>query len=1167
MIMTALFALGTTDTFPQYPSLSPQGHHVVYSDRGDLWSVPATGGAATRLTSHPANELRSSFAPDGTWIAFESDRHGTTNIYRMPVTVDRGVLVPDGPVSRITTSDRWEALSGVSPDGDDVLFHAYREPEIYRQPQMYRAPVDGGPVERITEAFGRMPREHADGTILFTRGYAPWERPAYRGSGNRDVWKIAMEDQETPAFTRITSDKANEGQAFPVDDGLVLLASNDGQNDIWTIDRNGRAKNRTHLSTADLPTIGHGARDLTVSADGRTAAVVVWDSLHTLDLASDRAKLKPVSIRAGSGDTATLDRRIVRLDQKVGEVALHPSGEAVAVIARGEVLLRNTKDDHPTRRVTDTHARERHIAWSPDGTRLYFTSDDGGDEEIWEATVVLTRDDLKPSEDDEDSPAEDGEATSSDESDDESVEEDKAITAAETDAEVSEDDESHSESDAEDDKEKKAKDEKNETGKMWANALRFEVNKVVDAPTASRPMPSPDGRKLLYQRGIGDLWLRDLASGEDDLLLESWDAAEVRWASDSRHIVYSVSDLDFNNDIWLMDVNNPRDAVNLTRHPDIDRAPRITDDGRMIVFLSDRNRIGDNWEYDVWAIPLDPSLEDMTDYELDAYYKDAAKAAHQRKILPVVTFADADEVVEGEEDAEDDNKEEDEEVLEFSELDSAWKRAKRLTSLEGSENDLYLTPGGEAIVFSGTVGEDDGLWTMDHRGKNRKKITSGNVSNVLGNLTGKKVTFVGGRTAKHASSTGGKTESWPVDADARITVASEQRQKFNEAARTFGRTFYHPTMKNLDWNAISEHYADLASQTRTSQAFNRVVDHLFGEVNGSHTGIYGGESYSGPRQGIGYLGIDVEPAEDGYRVTRIMPDGPADLREGGLSEGDIILAVGDHPLHEEGVLHDLRVAMEDRLGAETLVDIRTAQGEERTILLVPSSYAAWSRLAREDEIQQRRDDVDAASEGRIGYLHIQSMSLPSVHRFEQDLYAAAHEKDGLIIDVRDNGGGYTTDILLTSLMAPAHAYTIPRGAKIEDVQPDSYPRDRRLLYGYNRPIVVLCNENSFSNAEIFSHAIKTTGRGTLVGEETFGGVISTGAFTLIDGTRVRQPFRGWFLPDGTDMESRGAIPDIRVQRTPADEHAGHDAQLDAAVEVLLEQLPESRQGVNPRPAP
>jgi tricorn protease len=1150
--------------FPQYPALSGSGDFVVYADRGDLWSVPTTGGVANRLTSHGASEGRSAFSPDDRQLAFESDRDGTRNLYVMDVAVQDGRLVASGRVQRVTTSDRWEALSGFSPSGDALLFHSYREPEIYRAPRMYSAPIDGGPVQRLTGAFGRAPRLSSDEqTLVFSRGYAPWERPAYRGSGNRDVWSLDLASGE---FTRRTNSKSNEGEAFIRPDGsLVLRSSRDGQNDIWTIGANTpfeQAVNRTHLSRGEHATIGHGVRDLTVSADGSTAVVGVWDGLQRLDLRNPSATLQAIDIQVG-GDVSTLDRRIERLDKKVGEVAMHPSGEAIATVARGEVLVRSVQEDHPTRRVTQDHARQRHIAWSPDGQTLYFTSDASGSDAIWQATVSLRRDDLLPEPEEESVAIEDADDDA--EEVDDKAEEDESDEATADDEDESDeataDDEDESDeataddedSDAADDKDDQD-DAKNTTGEAWADALRFDVQELIPGPAVSRPMPSPDGRSLLYQRGNGDLVLRDLDSGDDRVLLESWDAPEVRWASDGQHIVYSVSDLDFNNDIWLMAVDSPEDAVNLTQHPDIDRAPRLSADGKVLVFLSDRNRIGENWDYDVWMIPLDEALEDMTDYELDAHVKDAAKAAGKRKILPLAASENASDS----KDAAD--------PIEFTKLDTAWKRARRLTSHNGSEDDLYLSPGGDAIVYSGTVGDDEGLWSVDHRGKNREKITAGAVSNVRGDLGGKTISFVAGGTAKHAPAKGGKTESWPIDADARITVADEQRQKFQETARTFGDTFYHPTMKGLDWEAIARRYGDLAARTRTSQAFNRVVDHLFGEVNGSHTGIGGGFGYDGPDAGIGHLGIEVKPVEDGYRVVRVLPDGPADRGEAGLRSGDVIVSINDTPLSQDGVVTDLRAAMEDTAGEEILVDVRSEDGTERTTLLVPMSFGRWGSLARDDELASRREAVDAASDGRLGYLHIRGMNMPSVHQFEHDLYAAAHDKDGLIIDVRDNSGGFTTDILLSSLTAPAHAFTVPRGAKVGDVRPDSYPRDRRLLYGYSRPIVVLCNENSFSNAEIFSHAIQTTGRGTLVGEETFGGVISTGSFKLIDGTRVRQPFRGWYLPDGTDMESRGAIPDVRVVRHPQDEVAGHDAQLDAAVRALLTQLPATPPSVHPRPA-
>ena len=185
----------------------------------------------------------------------------------------------------------------------------------------------------------------------------------------------------------------------------------------------------------------------------------------------------------------------------------------------------------------------------------------------------------------------------------------------------------------------------------------------------------------------------------------------------------------------------------------------------------------------------------------------------------------------------------------------------------------------------------------------------------------------------------------------------------------------------------------------------------------------------------------------------------------------------------------------------------------------------------------------------MGYAHIRGMSQPSLDEFERDLFAATEGRDGLIVDVRNNGGGWTADRLMASLMAQPHAYTVPRGADPSDTS--GYPQDRLFIQRYTLPVNMLCNEKSFSNAEIVSHAFKTLGRGTLVGQQTYGGVISTGGTSLLDGTSVRLPFRGWYLPDGTDMENNGAIPDIIVVQTPQDEASGHDAQLKAAVDDLL----------------
>ena len=229
--------------------------------------------------------------------------------------------------------------------------------------------------------------------------------------------------------------------------------------------------------------------------------------------------------------------------------------------------------------------------------------------------------------------------------------------------------------------------------------------------------------------------------------------------------------------------------------------------------------------------------------------------------------------------------------------------------------------------------------------------------------------------------------------------------------------------------------------------------------------------------------------------------------------------------------------------------------EEKIIEIEPvSSYSIRSALY-EEWVKKNREKTEEDSDGKLGYVHIQGMSQPSLERFEAELYSVGHGKEGLVIDVRDNGGGWTTDMLLQILMVERHAYTVPRGASEGNF---GYPQNRLSMYSWTKPIIVLCNQNSYSNAEIFSHAIKTLDRGKLVGVPTRGAVISTGSKGLIDGSSMRYPFRGWFVADGNKLgknqENGPAIPDIIIEITPEDEISGNDPQLDSAIKSLLKDL-------------
>ncbi|MEZ5979370.1 MAG: S41 family peptidase [Planctomycetota bacterium] len=1112
--------------FPQYPSLSPDGSVCVFSSAGDLWAVPTTGGAAWRLTVHPALELSSAFSPDGKLLAFESNRTGTTNLFVSDVVRRDGRVILGEP-RRVTDGDRSKQLSGFSADGSHLLFTSTHEPDAYRGANVYRVPVEGGPIEPLFDAYGMDAHALPDGSgYVFTRGRGTSERPQYRGSGTSSIWRY---DARTDEFWPMVPSVGSDGSAFATPDGaLVFLSTRGGQNDLWMTSREGDLQLvYAPRAEGDALTLAHGLRDLTVSADGRTAAACLWDDVVLVDLPSRRVRTLAIDAYGA------LERDpVFRVDvaRDVSEAALSPDGKSMAVVARGEVFVRPVAEGRPTHRITATDARESGLQWAPDGSALYFVSDTEDGATLWRATVVTTREDILPKE--EETEPED-EAAPTEESGDEASEpagevEDEA--AAEDGGDPVADDDA-ADDDDDDGDEKDEKEEKIDHGARWEGVLETAVEAVHSCSTAfTAPRISPDGKRVAVQQERGDLVLVDLADGTARTLFRHWDTSDVIWAADSRHLVVAKNDLDFNLDLYWLDADaESPELVNITRHPDLDHEPALSADGKVLAWLSDR--AGENFSYDVHVLVLDRELDAMQPWELAEHFEAAAKD---------VKWPGPDDEVEPFE----------------PDLTESWLRARRITSLPGSEQSTRISASGDRIYFTGSVGEDSGLWSVDHDGKDRKSIVSGSLSDLRLSADGKRFTFVQGGQAKHVAASGGKVETVGIDASFDVVVADEQAQKFRDAARAIGIGFYHPTLKGLDWDGIAARYATIARTTRTSQAFNRLFNLMLGELDGSHMGMFGGRDFDGPGERTGYLGAEFAPAVGGYEVTYVVPDSPAALGTRALRVGDRVTAVAGEPTAEEGALptRDWRAFMASRAGEETLFDVLRAEGTAERLVLRPVSYGTWTNLRYDDEIRRRRARVEELSEGRLGYLHIRGMSMPSVLDFERDLYAAAHGKDGLVIDVRDNGGGSTCDILLASLTAPNHAYTIPRGADPAEVPHDAYPRDRRLIYGYSRPIVVLINENSFSNAEIFAHAIKTIARGKLVGEPTFGGVISTGSYSLIDGSRVRMPFRGWYLPDGTDMESHGAQPDVLVPRLPGDEEAGIDRQLDRAVETLLEDV-------------
>jgi tricorn protease len=211
----------------------------------------------------------------------------------------------------------------------------------------------------------------------------------------------------------------------------------------------------------------------------------------------------------------------------------------------------------------------------------------------------------------------------------------------------------------------------------------------------------------------------------------------------------------------------------------------------------------------------------------------------------------------------------------------------------------------------------------------------------------------------------------------------------------------------------------------------------------------------------------------------------------------------------------------------------------------PVNQQAYSQLRYERWVKQRRELVDKLSNGRIGYLHIQSMNQPSLRRFEKEL-RENRNKEAVIIDERWNGGGNIEQELLAILVQREYQLWVPRGTESTG----------RPFAGFFGPKVVLQNWRSASNSEMFPAGFRALGLGKVIGTPTMGAVIGTGSYSLIDGSTVRTPGVGVFLADKarTNMENYGVKPDVFVENSPEDNLAGRDRQIEVAVQELLKEI-------------
>lgn len=669
--------------------------------------------------------------------------------------------------------------------------------------------------------------------------------------------------------------------------------------------------------------------------------------------------------------------------------------------------------------------------------------------------------------------------------------------------------------------------------------LKIEHKKILsDKEDISNPVVSPDGKKIAYRVGRGKLIVSSIDEkgklSKPITLLDGWATPSgVAWSPDSKWLAYSLDNLDFNEEVYIHAADNSKPPVNVTMHPKGDSNPYWSKDGSKLGFLSSRN----NGDVDVWFVWLKKSDWEKTKQDWD----------------------EEDEPKKGNGNGKDkkDKKVPDVHI----DFDHIYQRLVQVTSLPGNESDVVISQDGEYFYYvTNRTGRsnykaDRDLYKIKWDGTKPTALTTNNTEpyRVRMDPDGKSLYYLKRGKLSKIDADKGKSEPLPFNAKMDINHTLERTQIFEEAWRTLNAGFYDPDFHGQNFNTLKSKYKAWSISASTETDFQYVFNLMLGQLNASHMGLYGSDRQDTQKENTGFLGIDISPQKEGVKVTRVVLNGPADRDNSKLFVGDIITSIDGQKVN---ATNNLYAALVNKAGEKVILEVIGASGASREVILRPTN--SLRNLLYDEWVESRRKLVDQYSNGQLGYIHIRGMNWTSFEEFERELTASGQGKKGLVIDVRFNGGGWTTDYLMAVLNVRQHAYTIPRGAT-DDLARDNkkfeqyYPYGERLpLAAWTKPAIALCNANSYSNAEIFSHAFKTLKRGKLVGMPTFGAVISTGGQGLIDGSYVRLPFRAWYvLATEKSMENIPAVPDIVLDNAPDSKAKGNDEQLKKAVDTLL----------------
>ncbi len=640
-----------------------------------------------------------------------------------------------------------------------------------------------------------------------------------------------------------------------------------------------------------------------------------------------------------------------------------------------------------------------------------------------------------------------------------------------------------------------------------------------------KPLSSPDGKYLAFYRGLDKIIRLDLATNHEavwvkgafyDFGLEP--TLEYAWSPDSRWLTYSMNGPTYESDIWAVDLDGRQ--VNLSRSAGVNVRPLFSADGKSVYYTASLDQGEQTYRIDLSPLPVEFA---ETAFDSLFFAKPAKDTAKSVKDSVKITRIDPDRIE---------------------------SRRRKAFSLSGASTWPVLDSDGKKFYFVASLLGKPEIWSVNATDDPELKqlTTSGkNKSQLTISADGKKLYFLEDGKIKSLTAGDGKSESLPVKATLELDKLATYRQKFLEGWRLLKNYFYDQTLRGIDWTAVRRKYELPLASVRTDEEFRNLMLEMMGELRGSHLDLILKEPKPAENIRSGELGVEFDPGildrEGRLRIKYFYPRSPA--ANAGLRAGQYLLACDDWALTRAS---SIERCLNGTVGKRVKLSIAEAPAAQPRIVEVkPVSSSELDNLRYADWVETRRRLVDSLSNNRIAYLHIRAMNQPALDLFKEQLVSIAESKEALLIDVRDNSGGWISVHLLG--MLDRTPFILRR---FRDFATTS--ENKLRFKAVERPMALLIDNYSGSNSEIFAEGFRRLKLGPIIGTPTASGVIGTSQYNLIDGTQIRRPSMGAYTVEMEDTDRSPRQPDVFVENLPDDLIAGRDPQLVRAVQELMKSL-------------